>query len=144
MDTKYHPSLFRRTRKTEEPPEVSFETKQTQIPQNTLYEEPLLSQRRPSKKFVTVYGFSPDNLGAVMERARACGSIAEVEYGKNWVNVLYDTDEGMMKCLRLNTCMVEDEIIGAFRQNGGVLENRDIFVRKKGIFTVMMEYLFGN
>jgi hypothetical protein len=144
MNTKYHPSLFKRARKTEELPEVSFETKQAQIPQNTLYEEPLLSQRKPSKKFVTVYGFSPENLGAVMERVKACGNITEVEHGKNWINILYESEECMMRCLRLNACMVEDEIIGAFRQSGGVLENADIFVRKKGIFTVIMEYLFGS
>ncbi|AFN83265.1 hypothetical protein EROM_070140 [Encephalitozoon romaleae SJ-2008] len=142
--TEFHPSLFRRKNKSEDTPEVVPETKSTSIPQNTLYEEPLVSQHRVKKKYVTIYGFTPRNLDAVIDAVKSCGDVLEVEYGKNWINVLFDNEESIKRCLRLNTTMIEDEIIGAFRQGGGIIEDHDIFVRKKGVFTSIMEYLFGN
>lgn len=142
--TEFHPSLFRRKSKAEGMPEAVGEVRPAPIPQNTLYEEPLVSQHRARKKYVTVYGFSAGNLDAVMDAIKSCGDVVEVEYGRNWVNVLLDSEEGVRRCLRLNTAMVEDEIIGAFRQGGGVVDDRDIFVRKRGVFTSVMEYLFGD
>lgn len=142
--TEFHPSLFRRKNRKDGSAEVAPETKQAPIPQNTLYEEPLISQCKSRKKYVTVYGFSPDNLDVVLEMVKSCGEISEVEYGKNWVNVLFLNEEDVRKCLRMNTTMVEDEIIGVFRQGGGVVDDRDIFVRRKGVFSSIMEYLFGD
>nr|AGE96385.1 hypothetical protein ECU07_0210 [Encephalitozoon cuniculi] len=140
----FHPSLFRRKNKSEGMPEAVSETKSASIPQNTLYEEPLVSQHKARKRYVTIYGFTPGNLNAVMDAAKSCGDILEVEYGKNWINVLFDNEDSIKRCLKLNTAVVEDEIVGAFRQGGGIIEDWDIFVRKKGVFTSIMEYLFGD
>lgn len=142
--TQFHPSLFKRKNKESVAGEPVAEMKQVEIPQNTLYEEPLVSQRRAQKRYVTIYGFTADNLEAVLEMARSCGEITEIEYGKNWVNVVFDGEEGVKRCLRQNTTMVGDEIVGVFRQGGGIVEDRDIFVRKKGVFACVMEYLFGD
>lgn len=142
--TEFHPSLFRRKNKGAGDAEAVPEAKQAPIPQNTLYEEPLISQRRAKKKYVTVYGFSADNLDAVLDTVRSCGEVLETEYGRNWVNVLFGSDESVKRCLRLNTAMVGDEIIGVFRQGGGIVDDKDIFLRKKGVFTSVMEYLFGD
>ncbi|ADM11779.1 uncharacterized protein Eint_070140 [Encephalitozoon intestinalis ATCC 50506] len=141
---EFHPSLFRRKNRPEDISEAVTEVKSTSIPQNTLYEEPLVSQHRAKKKYVTVYGFTAGNLDAVMDTVKSCGEVLEVEYGRNWINVLFDNEDSIKRCLRLNTTMIEDEIVGTFRQGGGIIDSSDIFVRKKGVFTSIMEYLFGD
>ncbi|KAH9411895.1 hypothetical protein HK407_02g03390 [Ordospora pajunii] len=142
--TEFHPSLFRRKCRAEGPADMELDIKPAPIPQNTLYEEPLVSQHRVKKRYVTVYGFTPANLEAVLDMIRSCGDILEIEYGKNWVNVLFGGEEGIKKCLRMNTSIVGEEMIGVFRQGGGVVDDKDIFVRHKGVFTSIMEYFFGD
>ncbi|EOB14499.1 hypothetical protein NBO_27g0054 [Nosema bombycis CQ1] len=139
----YHPRVFKRTEQKQE--ENNVQSKNTvNIPENTLYEEPLLVQRKPNKKYITVFGFSGPNLENVINKIKQTVQFDHVEYGKNWINVMIQNEEDASKLLKLNTCYVNGEVIGVFRESYGVIDDRDIFLKKKGVFSKLLTYLFGE
>lgn len=139
----YHPRVFKRAEHREE--EQNAQSKRVvNIPENTLYEEPLLVQKKPSKKYITVFGFSSSNLENVIFKIKQTLQFDHIEYGKNWINVMIQNEDDASKLLKLNTCYVNGEIVGVFRESYGVIEDKDIFLKKKGIFSKILTYLFGE
>lgn len=139
----YHPQVFKRAEHKQEE-ETIKPTKTSNIPENTLYEEPLLVQKKPNKKYLTVFGFSPSNLDNVIKKIKETLQFDHVEYGKNWVNVMIQNEKDACKLLKLNTCFINGEIIGVFRESYGVIEDKDVFLRKKGLFSKVLGYFFGE
>ncbi|KAF9763278.1 hypothetical protein NGRA_1373 [Nosema granulosis] len=139
----YHPRVFKRAEQKVE--EQSTQSKKSiNIPENTLYEEPLLVQNKPSKKYITVFGFSSSNIDNVILKIKQTLQFDHIEYGKNWINVMIQNEDDASKLLKLNTCYVNGEIIGVFRESYGVIEDKDIFLKKKGVFSKLFTYLFGE
>lgn len=138
-DAQYYPALFSRP----EVEHVSQESGQV-IPQNTLYDMPLQSHQMPSQRHVTVFGFSHDNRVNVLGRIRKIVAVKKKEEGRNYINIWTEDSAELDKLFALNHQMIEGEIVGVFRKNFGVAHTGDIYPRKKGVFRLIKEYLFGE
>lgn len=136
---KYHPSLFSREQ------EVSLDSKQEAvIPQTTLYDMPIQTNSTPAKKHLIVFGFSSSNKKNVLEQIQKLTDNFRKEEGKNYVKIWADDMSSLDDILKYNHKMINGEIIGVYRQNYGVIEDNDIYLKKKGVFKLALEYLFGE
>jgi len=136
---KYHPSLFSREQ------EVSLDSKQEAvIPQTTLYDMPIQTNSTPAKKHLIVFGFSSSNKKNVLEQIQKLTDNFRKEEGKNYVKIWADDMSSLDDILKYNHKMINGEIIGVYRQNYGVIEDSDIYLKKKGVFKLALEYLFGE
>ncbi|KAI5181292.1 hypothetical protein PAEPH01_2799 [Pancytospora epiphaga] len=137
--SQYYPALFSR-------PEIEHEVQESGqvIPQNTLYDMPLQSRQVPGQRHVTVFGFSHENRANVLSRIRKMVAIKKKEEGRNYMNVWADDPAELDGLLVLNHQLIEGEIIGVFRKNFGLTQTGDIYQRRKGIFRIIKEYLFGE
>lgn len=136
---KYHPSLFSR----EQEASVGLENELV-IPQNTLYDTPIQTQHTPPKKHVTLFGYTPSNKKNVLEQVSKLVGAFRKEEGKNYIKIWTEDASSLDAVLKLNHKMIGGEIIGVYRQNFGAVEDCDIYVKKKGIFRMVFEYLFGE
>jgi hypothetical protein len=80
----------------------------------------------------------------VLLELRKRGNLADVEYGKNWVHVLYENEEASRNCLKMNCSVIGGEMIGVVRRRKLICDEKEIFVTRKGIFSKVYEYLFGS
>ncbi|EEQ82574.1 hypothetical protein NCER_100682 [Vairimorpha ceranae BRL01] len=140
----YHPRVFQKniqkTKEVEKMPVII--NKEQVIPENTLYEEPLVRHTKPTKKHVTIFGFSQKNLEHVIKRIKETCQIEHIEYGLNWINVITNKDSALLK---LNLSHINGEIIGVYKEsNNSLIEDKDIFLRKEGIIRKIIIYLFGE
>lgn len=136
---KYHPSLFSREQET--PIEVETEPV---IPQATLYDTPVQTQHAPAKKHVVLFGFTPANKANVLEQISKIMGSYRKEEGKNYIKIWASDSSSLDEILKLNHTAINGEIIGVYRQNFGVIDDESIYVKKKGIFRMAYEYLFGQ
>lgn len=136
---KYHPALFSRN---EEP--YTAEIQEPVIPQSTLYDTPIQTQHTPLKKHVTIFGFSQQNRQAILEQIEKATKIFRKEEGKNYINIWTDDVSSLDALLKLNHKMINGEIIGAYRKSYGPVDNENIYLKKKGLFRKIYEYLFGE
>ncbi|WUR03129.1 nucleoporin NUP35 [Vairimorpha necatrix] len=141
----YHPRVFKKNIPKSKPsstPDAVLVEKELSIPENTLYEEPLVRHTKPSKRHITVFGFSQNNLENVVRKIKEVCHVQHMEYGKNWVNVI---TPGETELLRLNTKYINGEMIGVYREVGNaVVDDKDIFLRKEGIIGKILSYFFGE
>lgn len=136
---KYHPSLFSREQ------EIMVETNhETVIPQNSLYDTPIQTQTIPVKKHLVIFGFSSSNKKAILEKLQKLCDNFKKEEGKNYIKVWANDMSSLDDILKLNHKTINGEIIGVYRQNYGVVEDKDIYKKRKGIFQIVSEYLFGE
>lgn len=136
---QYYPSLFNR------PEEEQQEAEGGQvIPQNTLYDMPLQSQHTPCQKHITVFGFSPQNRQNVLAQIRKIVTIERKEEGKNYINVWAEDPSQLDNLLKFNYKTINGELIGVFRKNFGVVQDGDIYAKKKGLFRIIKEYFLGE
>jgi hypothetical protein len=137
---KYHPSLFERNNDhlivEEENPFV--------IPQNTLYDAPIQTQHIPMRRHVTVFGFSQQNRVNILEQIERCVKVYRKEEGKNWINIWNDDISSLDALLKLNHKIINGELIGVYRKSFGVVEDPDIYIKKKGILKKVYEYFLGQ
>lgn len=136
---KYHPALFGRSQELQ-----STEAQEPVIPQGTLYDTPIQAQHTPLKRHVTVFGFSQQNRQAILEQIEKATKVFRKEEGKNYINVWCDDTSSLEGLLKLNQKMINGEIIGVYRKGYGAVDDEDIYVKKKGIFRKIYEYLFGE
>lgn len=136
---QYYPTLFNRPE--EEQTELDSSCV---IPQNTLYDMPLQSQHMPCQKHITVFGFSQQNRANVLSQIRKTVTIEKKEEGKNYINVWTEDPSDLEKLLKLNYKTIEGEIIGVFRRNFGVIQDGNIYMKRKGLFRIISEYFFGE
>jgi hypothetical protein len=143
MQTDYYPSLFdRKKNKVEEKEDVKereHEPYKTEL--KTLYEEATVPQKLGRKNFITIFGTT--NIEALEEKVRSMGEVKDIEYGRNYLNVTYDSEESSRKLLGLNRQVLDGEIVGVYRQEAVVSSEQDVFVKKKGGFSKLLEYFFG-
>lgn len=144
MQTDYYPSLFDRKKAKLEEKEDAEEKEHevSHIELKTLYEEATVPQKLGKKNFITVFG--TNNIELLEEKVRSLGEVREVEYGRNYINVIYDSEESSTKLLGLNRKMLNGEILGAYRQQTVVRSDEDIFLKKKGLFSKIFDYFFGS
>lgn len=136
---KFLPSLFSREQVGTSEPE-----KEQVIPQTTLYDTPVKIQPNLIKKHVVLFGFSPANKKAVIDLISKEQSGFRKEEGKNYLKIYSDDIIFLDSLLKLNYKEINGEIIGAYRKNFGVVEDEEIYYKKRGIFTIVYEYLFGK
>lgn len=135
---KYHPILFSKDQ------EATYETKkEVIIPQATLYETPIQTHNVPAKKHLVIFGFSSSNKKYVMDHIYRLVNNFKKEEGKNYIKIWSDDMSSLDEVLKLNHKLMNGEIIGVYKQNYGIIEDNDIYVRKPGIFRIFFEYLFG-
>lgn len=143
MQTDYYPSLFdRKKSKVEEKEDIKereHEPHRTEL--KTLYEEATVPQKLGRRNFITVFGTS--NIEALEEKVRSMGDVKDIEYGRNYLNVMYDSEESSRRLLGLNRQVFNGEILGVYRQEAVVTSEQDVFVKKKGGFSRVLEYFFG-
>lgn len=143
MQTDYYPSLFDRKRTKIEEKE-DFEVDEGEAPHlelKTLYDEATVPQKLGRKNYITIFG--SNNIGFLEEKARSLGEIREIEYGRNYLNVIYDSEESSIKLMDLNRQTFNGEILGVYRQQTVISNEEDIFVKKKSLFSRIFEYFFG-
>lgn len=135
---KYLPSLFSREQENYNETE-----KEPVIPQTTLYDTPVQIQPNLVKKHVVLFGFSPSNKKYILEQISKESSFKKEE-GKNYIKIWSDDISFLDSLLKYNHKEINGEIIGVYRQNFGAVEDGDIYYKKKGVFSVIYEYLFGK
>ncbi len=135
---KYLPSLFSREQEIMNEPE-----KEPVIPQTTLYDTPVQTQATLVKKHVVLFGFSPSNKKSVLDAIPKPTEDFRKEEGKNYIKIWSEDITFLNKVLELNYKIINGEIIGVYRQNFGPIDDSKIYEKKKGIFTIIYEYLFG-
>lgn len=135
----YHPSLFKRTEEY-----VCQEEQEPVIPQSTLYDAPVQTQHAPTRKHVTVFGFSQQNRQHVLDQIEKVVKNYRKEEGKNYINIWTDDSSTLDTLLKFNHKNINGEIIGAYRRSFGAIDDSNIYVKKKGIFHKVYEYFFGE
>ncbi len=136
---EYYPSLFESRQIEDEKPEQDGI-----IPQTTLYDMPLRSQRTPIQKHMTIFGFSSQNRENVLEEIKKIVNIDKKEEGKNYINIWGEDSCELEKLLKLNHKIINGEIIGVYRNNFGIINDPNIYLKRKGLFQIIKEYLFGE
>lgn len=135
----YYQSLFSRPESEAEPTK-----KGSSIPQGTLYDVPVQPQLAPKSRHMTVFGFSPQNREHVLSRIQELVQIDRKEEGKNYVSIWTDDPLELEKVMKLNYEVINGEMIGVLRRNCGVIDDEDVYAKKKGVFQIISEYLFGK
>ena len=138
-DGVYVPNLFNRN------DEVPMEYGGTQvIPQNTYYDTGMAMQHSVEARHVCVFGITSSNRKDVVAKIKRTAAVKRIENGPNYVNVFCDEVEDLERLVALNLSKVNGEIIGVYRKNFGLVQKTEIYENRKGIFTSIKEYLFGN
>ena len=136
---KFHPSLFKTSTEF-----IYEEEKEPVIPQNTLYDALVQTQNTPRKRHVTIFGFTQQNRENVIEQIERSTKMYRKEEGKNWISVWSDDVSSLDSILKLNHKMINGEMIGVYRNSFGIVEDSDIYLKKKGIFKKIYEYFLGE
>ncbi|KAL0265910.1 UNVERIFIED_CONTAM: hypothetical protein PYX00_011627 [Menopon gallinae] len=145
MQADYYPSLFDRKKgKVEEVESIKeYRPVEHRKELRTLYDEATIPQKLGRRSFVTIFGSS--NLEMLEEKVRSLGEVRDIEYGRNYLNVVYDSEESNRSLLSLNRQVVNGEILGVYRQQLVVnSEDNSIFIRNKSMFSRVVEYFFGS
>ncbi|EQB60796.1 atp-dependent 26s proteasome regulatory subunit [Vairimorpha apis BRL 01] len=140
----FHPRIFKKNIapiETQQKESIKID-EQIIIPESTLYDESLVVHEKPNKKAVTIFGFTSKNLDSVLKKIREFVQIEHIEYGKNWINVVCKSND--QDLLKLNTFMVNGEIIGVFRETSGLIDDKNIYVKRTGLINKIIVYLFGE
>lgn len=136
---KYHPSLFSRGQEGSTGPESELV-----IPQSTLYDIPVQTQHTPPKRHIVLFGYTPSNKKNVLDQVIKLAGAFRKEEGKNYIKIWSEDTSCLDAILKLNHKMINGEVIGVYRQNFGVVEDSDIYAKKKGIIRMIFEYFFGE
>lgn len=136
---KYHPSLFSKEQMHNNEQEAEII-----IPQSTIYDTPIQTQNSPQTKHVVIFGFSGVTKKLIKEQIMLHGENVRLEEGKNYFKIWSEDTLLLDTLLSFNHKMENGEIIGAYRQNFGIVSDDDIYKKKRGIFDVIYEYLFGQ
>ncbi|EPR78767.1 hypothetical protein SLOPH_2106 [Spraguea lophii 42_110] len=137
----YYPSLFKKQKKQILNENDKF-TYPCSIPLNTYYEDDRYNVvNKVEKEYITVFGFSSENTEKIVELIKTKGSIKNMEYGRNYVNVTFEDVNDYEDVISMNRTMVEGEYIGVFRNN--MVSRGNIKKKEKGLISKMLEYLFG-
>ncbi|KAI5151409.1 hypothetical protein ENBRE01_2119 [Enteropsectra breve] len=134
----YHPNLFSR-----ESEERSRETIGEVVPQNTLHDIIGDGVERPKKIYATVFGYSFGNRDEVIKQMRGRASIARIEYGRNYMDVWVEDTMQLDRLVAMDRQKVNGEIIGVFKNNFGANYDADVYASRKGVFSMIYEYVFG-
>eukprot|EP00866_Antonospora_locustae_P001965 jgi/Antlo1/1965/137 len=144
MQADYYPSLFDRKKGRVEEIDAIKEYRPVEHRRElkTLYDEATIPQKLGRRNFITIFGSS--NIEMLEEKVRSLGEVKDIEYGRNYLNVVYDSEESNRSLLGLNRQVVNGEILGVYRQQL-VVNNEDdsIFIKNKSIFSRIFEYFFG-
>lgn len=136
---QFYQSLFNRDKTEDFEPDTD-----AIIPQTTLYDMPIRPQRTPTEKHVTVFGFSQSNRTNILAEVSKLVEIVKKEEGRNYVKIWAEDSLELEKVLKLNHKVINGEIVGVYRNNFGIINSNDIYVKKKGLFQIIKEYLFGE
>ncbi|KAM0678606.1 hypothetical protein BDAP_000714 [Binucleata daphniae] len=123
-------SLFKVQKRKKEAKIIENDT----IPLKTL-QDIKITKKNEVNDYVTIFGANLHKLKEI-EQLKS-GEV--VEQGRNWIKVHFENEDMYKECIKLDKTMIEDEIIGCYRN----IENVDD--RKKGKNTIMKikEYFFG-
>ncbi|EDQ31234.1 ATP-dependent 26S proteasome regulatory subunit [Enterocytozoon bieneusi H348] len=138
-NNEYMPSLFGRTEHVK-----TYTDNKQSIPQNTYYDTPMSVEHIPVSRHIVIFGFTPSNRIEVINKVKSIVSIQRIEDGKNYISVWCEELEDLEKLIKLNYQKINGEIVGAFRKNFGIIENEEIFEKKRGLFEKFWIYLFGS
>ncbi|TBU09406.1 hypothetical protein CWI39_0075p0020 [Hamiltosporidium magnivora] len=145
MENNYYPKLFNTGQKEKTKEYVETKEEDSEVPLLSLEDETLLSRNPCTRRYVTVFGFSLQNSDYVISQIKKCGEIKRIEYGKNWVDVEFEYDYEISKCLALNNIKINGEIIGCFRNGIHVAKTKDVFsTQRKGLIGRILEYFLGR
>jgi len=137
--TLYHPTLFAE----EETVRVDRDAPMV-VPQKSLYDMGYQSQHSKERPHVTVFGFSQHNRENVLNAMRKRVNLEKKEEGKNYVNIWTENPLDLEELMAMNHQIIEGEIIGVLRRNCGPVTDKEIYVKRKGLFRVILEYFIGE
>lgn len=142
MNKEYFPSLF--SRKKKQIPEEKTQSKLEEPKKIKLVSllDTTITPLKPIKhNYITIFGSS--DIKVLEEKVRSFGEIKEIEYGRNYLNIIYENEESSQKLLELNKSFLNGELIGVFKQTNVIKQNEEYFYKRRGVFFRMFYYLFG-
>ncbi|KAM0676407.1 hypothetical protein GVAV_000373 [Gurleya vavrai] len=132
-DTLPYPSLFKKTTKK------LNHTKPISIPQNiptASLNDKITIEKKDISDYILVYGTSVDRLKKLEE----VKSGRVIETGRNWIKVVFKSEELYFRCLNVDRRDLNGEIIGCYRSVNLIEKKVEI---GKGILQRVKEYFFG-
>ncbi|KCZ78306.1 hypothetical protein H311_00664 [Anncaliia algerae PRA109] len=142
MNKEYYPSLFNRKKKQlREEKEIKPVEETKKIKLVSLLDTAITPLKPIKHNYITIFGSTDTHI--LEEKVRSIGEIKEIEYGKNYLNVIYENEESNQKLLELNKTFLNGEMIGVFKQNNVVKQDEKYFYNRKGIFYRIFLYFLG-
>lgn len=142
MNKEYFPSLFtRKKNKQNEEKEQPKLEEPKKIKLVSLLDTSFTPLKPIKHNYITIFGTSDIQL--LEEKVRSFGEVKEIEYGRNYVNVIYENEESGCKLLELNKTFLNGELIGVYKQSNVIKQNEEYFFNRKGVFYRIFNYLFG-
>lgn len=128
--------------------------KTTTVPDTSLYDDtttPALQLKPTSietQKVITIFGYSPSQLEPTIAKFREYGSISDINYGKNWMDIKYANDKSVFKALSNNCKIINGEMIGVVQKSRREVPltfgREEVFIkRESGVIGRVIKYLFG-
>lgn len=126
-EDQFYPQLFKtKTKKTIK--------KTPDIPLNTLKHE---QARSTPLDEITVFGYADHK--QMVDKINACGTVLSLEYGTNYIKVVFDDEDSYQRCLKMNHKFVDGNIIGVFRNR---VAAKSCVKEETGLLRKIFTYLF--